>query len=128
TVGRGTVVVARIWRDGAPQASGVSAGGVCGMMEGETVSGDDFGIMDVDGRTRVVVADGLGHGHAAREASKAAIEVSRASASESIGHVLEAIHQRLRPTRGAAVALAEIDPGRRALCFAGLGNIAGSIV
>jgi anti-sigma regulatory factor (Ser/Thr protein kinase) len=128
TEGKGTVVVSRIWRDGGRDASAVSAGGVCGMMEGETVSGDDFGIMDVDGRTRIVVADGLGHGHGAREAAAEAIEAFRGGAAEPVGQVLESIHRRLRPTRGAAVALAEIDPGRRTLCYTGLGNIAGTIV
>jgi hypothetical protein len=34
----------------------------------------------------------------------------------------------MRSTRGAAVAIAEIDPQRRLLTFAGLGNIAGVLV
>jgi hypothetical protein len=42
--------------------------------------------------------------------------------------MLERIHHALRPTRGAAVALAEIDRAAQCVRFAGLGNIAGTIV
>jgi hypothetical protein len=37
------------------------------------------------------------------------------------------MHAGLRPTRGAAVAVAELVPSERAVRFAGLGNISGAI-
>jgi anti-sigma regulatory factor (Ser/Thr protein kinase) len=124
----GTVVVSRISGNGAVPDHKVPAAGICAMLEGESVSGDDFAIRDVGGRTRIVVADGLGHGPAAAEASAEAVRVFEARDGEQVGDVFEAMHGSLRPTRGAAVAIAEIDPDRRVLTYAGLGNIAGAIV
>jgi anti-sigma regulatory factor (Ser/Thr protein kinase) len=130
--GKGTVIAARIWRDAsAGTGSGnedVAAGGVCGMLEGESVSGDDFAVIDVDGHTRLVVADGLGHGPGAQEAAAEAIDVFQDCPRDPIAEVLDSMHRRLRPTRGAAVAIADIDPIGRVLTYAGLGNIAGNIV
>jgi len=126
--GQGTVVASRISSDGRRASSTVSAAGVCAMREGESVSGDDFAIRDVDGRTRIVVADGLGHGPGAQEASAEAVRVFEARDGDPVGDVLDAMHSCLRPTRGAAVAIAEIQPDGRVLTFAGLGNIGGVLV
>jgi len=54
--------------------------------------------------------------------------IKNVSAADPITSIVERMHEALRPTRGAAVGLAEIDPGRGRLAFAGVGNIAGSIV
>lgn len=126
--GEGTVVVARIWRGVAPTRTPVSAGGICAMMEGETVSGDDFAVRDVNGKTRIVVADGLGHGRGAEEAASEAISIFYEADADSPAGVLQRMHGGLRATRGAAVAIAEIDPGRRSLTYAGLGNISGLVL
>jgi anti-sigma regulatory factor (Ser/Thr protein kinase) len=125
--GKGTVVASRILRDAQARTPKVSVGGVCGMMEGESVSGDDFAIRDVDGRTRIVVADGLGHGSGAAEASAEAIRIFNTRDGDSVGELLDAMHRSLRPTRGAAVAIAELDPERRVLTYAGLGNVTGVV-
>jgi len=126
--GKGTIVVAHISSAAIAENEHVRTGGVCAMLEGETVSGDDFAIRDVDRRTRIVVADGLGHGPGAREASAEAVRVFAASDAYTVAETLEALHASLRSTRGAAVAIAEIDPERRMLTFAGLGNVAGVLV
>ena len=39
--------------------------------------------------------------------------------------VVEALHRALKPTRGAAVAVAAVDTVSRRIRFSGLGNIAG---
>src|SRR5262249_59045380 len=49
-------------------------------------------------------------------------------ATESPVQVLQHIHAALRPTRGAAVGVAEVDTAHRTVRFAGLGNIAGTII
>jgi len=41
--------------------------------------------------------------------------------------LLERVHLALRSTRGAAVAVARINPGTGKLIFAGVGNISGQI-
>ena len=98
--GAGTVIVSRIWRGAAPGAPKVDAAGVCAMMEGESVSGDDFAIRDVEGRTRIVVADGLGHGPGAAEASAEAVRIFSAGDADSLAELLDSMHRSLRATRG----------------------------
>jgi serine/threonine protein phosphatase PrpC len=80
------------------------------------------------GRSLVLVADGLGHGPEARVAATAACDAFAAARAEAPLEILERIHLALKPTRGAAVAVAEIDRGGGVLRFAGLGNIAATVV
>jgi hypothetical protein len=42
--------------------------------------------------------------------------------------VIETVHAALRSTRGAAVGVAAVDLRRRLVTFAGVGNVAGTIV
>jgi anti-sigma regulatory factor (Ser/Thr protein kinase) len=127
TRGTGTIVVARIWSDAPAQRSSAAVAGICSSKEGEQIAGDAFAVAEVDGRTRIIVADGLGHGPDANRAASEAVRVFR-KARGSLTETLETIHQALRPTRGAAVSLVEIDPGPRTVAYAGVGNIGAAIV
>ena len=62
-----------------------------------------------------------------REASDAAIGEFRRETNGDPGELLQAMHLALRPTRGAAVAIADIDLHSRVLRFAGAGNIAAVV-
>ena len=125
--GKGTAIVSRIWRDGPPSEPAVAVGAVCVAMPGERVSGDGCSVVDLGGRTRLLVADGLGHGAEAEVAASKAIAVFESDQRTNIGVLLDDIHRALRPTRGAAVSIAEIDPGRHSLQYVGIGNISGTI-
>ena len=59
----------------------------------------------------------------AREAIRAFQESPRHTAAQR----MEAVHARLRSTRGAAAALATIDTEASVLRFIGVGNIAGTV-
>jgi len=126
--GRGTIVVSRIWREQRPERPAVDIGGVCAAKEGEDVGGDAYAIAETNGRIRIVVADGLGHGVDAGKASAEAVRIFLREGTRPVGDVLSAMHDALRATRGAAVAIADIDHQARTLDYAGLGNIAGVIV
>jgi hypothetical protein len=123
----GTVVLARMWP--APPARGaVSVSGVCVPHPGEEVAGDDWGALDLAAGCRIMVADGLGHGPLAREAAQTALSAFRtAAASEAPARVLEECHAGLRATRGAAVALADVDAGAGVVRYAGVGNVTGAM-
>lgn len=98
-------------------------------IKGEDVCGDTGAQLDLgQGRVRVLLADGLGHGPCAADASQAAIAVFKAEPQLHLIPLLEKIHDALRATRGAAVAVAEVDLARAKLTYAGVGNIAGYIV
>ena len=81
-------------------------------------------------RCLLLVADGLGHGPDAATAANEAVRVLDSNPSLEPARLLEFVHLALRPTRGAAVAVAEIisTSAGRQVKFAGIGNIAGSVV
>ena len=123
----GTAIVSRIWRGEPPGAPTVAVGALCATMLGERVPGDACSVVDLSGRTRVLLADGLGHGPEAEVAAAKAVAVFEEDHRTTIGELLDDIHRALRPTRGAAVAIAEIDPDRRTLQYVGIGNISATI-
>jgi hypothetical protein len=78
----------------------------------------------------VMVADGLGHGPYAAEASQAAVEVFNKSVTRAAtaGQLISYIHSALKNTRGAVVAVAEALLESRTVHYAGVGNISGLII
>ena len=129
TPGRGTVLYARIRATGAPApASALDVGVVCLPAPGESVCGDAWSVDLERGGVTVFVVDGLGHGPAAATAADTALaEYRRAGPGRPPAEILQRMHDALRSTRGAAVALARYDRASRAIRFAGVGNIAGSV-
>jgi len=95
---------------------------------GEQVCGDSWAVVELPGRTLAVVADGLGHGPFAAEASLAAVRLFQDNTRLRPAEILEAIHRGLGSTRGAAVAVAEVAEAAQEVRFAGLGNIAGVVL
>jgi anti-sigma regulatory factor (Ser/Thr protein kinase) len=127
--GMGLALLSTVWpKEPAAEVSGVIAGGINVPYPGEDVSGDAWLVRADRDRLLALVCDGLGHGPLAASASAAASEIFRRNATGSPAFVLERIHEALRSTRGAAVAVAEIDRARGLVRFAGIGNIAGTIL
>ena len=127
--GAGTVVVLRVWKGGPPRNTGrMVLGSVCLPVTGETASGDAWASLSSANRTLILVVDGLGHGASAAEAANLAVTLFRANAARTAAEILALLHLGLRPTRGAAVAIAEIDTARGALDYAAAGNIAGRLL
>jgi hypothetical protein len=75
----------------------------------------------------VMVVDGLGHGPGAAGAADAAVDSFRHNRARAPVDQLQAMHAALRPTRGAAGAVAELSVAKGIVAFAGIGNIAASI-
>ncbi|CAL9360579.1 hypothetical protein SUDANB176_00666 [Streptomyces sp. enrichment culture] len=127
--GRGTVAVARVGaadasHDGeAPGAPGVRAGGVNVPFAGAGFSGDAWAWVRSGDRLTLMLADGLGHGGEAARASTAAAEALRRRPGLSPAEALAEIHGALAGTRGAAVAVAQLDRWAGRLRFAGIGNV-----
>jgi hypothetical protein len=91
------------------------------------VCGDSWALQLGRGRLVVLVVDGLGHGLDAATAARAAVEVVQAKAHLDAGNLMDAVHGALRPTRGAAAALAMLQPESELCTFCGVGNISASI-
>jgi hypothetical protein len=129
SAGAGTVVYAGFWPERAPWlSSGLAVGAVCVPIDGEFECGDAWAFHGGPERSVVMVVDGLGHGPMAREAAAAAVETFHARVQRGPADLLADVHDSLRHTRGAAVAIAEILPGRGLLRFVGVGNIGGALV
>jgi len=126
----GTACLAQLWASPLPTSqpdSNLESGVVCLPKTGEEISGDAWAIDQDSGRSLVLVADGLGHGPQAALASREAVRIFRANLGRSPKEIVEAAHAALRSTRGAALAIAEIDVERLTVRFAGVGNISGTI-
>lgn len=130
--GLGATILSRIEARPHPAPSGPAPlprfGGVAVPMRGEQECGDAFSARQRNGGWTVVVADGLGHGLHAAEASSEAVRLFLAGERNEPGEILAAIHAGLRHTRGGAVSVARYDPDRGVLIFAGVGNVAGAVV
>jgi anti-sigma regulatory factor (Ser/Thr protein kinase) len=124
----GTAILSRLWRDPAPSQSEV-VGVVCLPKPGEDACGDAWRVVD-DGvnRTVFLVADGLGHGVQAADASRQAVKVFAENVRHSTAQIVELLHAALRSTRGAALAVAEVRRAERQVHFTGIGNISASLI
>ncbi len=135
--GRGTALVAHVGAppgDDAESRAAVEAarhgsiGAVCVPLRGEVACGDDWVVEVVDGRTVIMLVDGLGHGPEAAMAARAAIALFRGVAGKAPDIMLGALHAALHHTRGAALSITVLDHGRNTLRFCGVGNVDGRIV
>lgn len=127
--GKGTVLMMALWQRGAERAPrALHCGVVCLPMRGEDVAGDSWALASDATSATVLVADGLGHGPQAAEASELACTVAMDGAQQGAAMILEDTHAALRATRGAAVAAVRIDMLREELLFAGIGNISAHLL
>lgn len=146
--GRGTVALARIGGAGASRGGrdaaggrtgsgaagadvadavdtplGVRVGGVNVPFRGAEQSGDAWTCVRAGDLLTLMLADGLGHGPEAALASTAAVEEVRCSGHLPPAELLRRLDEALRGTRGAAVAVAQLDPRAGRLRFCGVGNV-----
>ena len=127
--GQGTAVLARLWpRRPARERRGLVVGAVAAAHAGEAVSGDAWAMEQTAGRTVLLLVDGLGHGVAAAEAAGEAVRLFRAHAGDTPRAIVQALHDGMRGTRGAAVAVTEICPELGLVRFCGVGNISAVIL
>jgi anti-sigma regulatory factor (Ser/Thr protein kinase) len=126
---RGTALVARILIDDRHlvPTPGLAVGTAGAAVAGEEVSGDGWAVERDGRRTIFLVVDGLGHGLTAAEAAREAIRLFRANAKHSPCAIVQALHDGLRSTRGAAVAVTEIRADSGIVKFSGIGNIVACI-
>jgi anti-sigma regulatory factor (Ser/Thr protein kinase) len=126
--GCGTALLARIAnsREASPYPFEVGARSTPKL--GQDICGDAFGIRHVGNGLWITLLDGLGHGPLAAEASNRAISIfQQASVSDKPADVLRAVHQGIKTTRGAVMAVAMFEADKALMSFAGVGNIVGIV-
>jgi anti-sigma regulatory factor (Ser/Thr protein kinase) len=130
--GRGTAILSRVFASPVPArpesgAPAMEAGAICLPVRGEEESGDAWTFLPLAASSRLLVADGLGHGQSAAIASATAVETLHAHPSLALVPLFQRLHEALRPTRGAVAAVADVLPGTGLLRYAGVGNISASV-
>jgi anti-sigma regulatory factor (Ser/Thr protein kinase) len=128
--GVGAALMARFWTQPLPKPRpplGLELGVVCLPKRGESANGDGWMAQRVADRNLLLVVDGLGHGPGAAAATHEAVQLFQSTSARALPALMEEMHQKLRGTRGAALALAEIVGGA-GVNFVGVGNIAGAVL
>jgi len=127
--GLGTALLVRIAADGKSPRDPLPACGYINIaVRGEEICGDDCAVVTTENGLTLIVADGLGHGPEAAVAANEAVRLFRGQSSRPIAELLESLHNGLKATRGAAIAIARLDDRNPRVQYGGIGNIAGVIV
>jgi anti-sigma regulatory factor (Ser/Thr protein kinase) len=131
--GVGTAVMSRVVPGGALRSGAMphgtaprlEVGAVCVPFKGEDQCGDAWAVHQDASRAVFMLVDGLGHGSIAATAATAALRVFDANHDRSAIDIVLRAHLALRSTRGAVMAVAEIDLDEGTVSYAGVGNISG---
>ena len=127
----GTAVLASIWSGQLPEPPdnmNLKIGGISLYKPGEEICGDAWAVDQAKTRSLILVADGLGHGTDAAEPANEAVKIFLKSRRLFPAEIISAIHDGIKHTRGASVAVAEVDADHEVIRFAGVGNISGAIL
>jgi len=95
---------------------------------GETESGDQGTLIRNQDGILLVLADGLGHGIKAAEASRKTVEIVQSNHRLPLQDLVLLIDDTLKKTRGAAVSLARLKANTQMVEWVGVGNVSGSLI
>lgn len=126
TPGKGTVVLSRIRTGAAPVDSPFVVGATSLPAPHEDVCGDAWRVAERGRDLALLVADGLGHGALADEAARRAVTAFEQDPFDEDQSFFDRAHRTLGGSRGAAAARAVVTGAD--LRYAGIGNIAGSLI
>jgi phosphoserine phosphatase RsbX len=96
-------------------------------LNGHERCGDAFAWWCDDHLWTICLVDGLGHGSQAALAAEAALAHAEANRSLPPGPLIEAIDSGIDWSRGAAIAVIQVDAVRRTLCYFGVGNVRAAL-
>jgi len=122
--GHGTALAARFHPERAPAAARWA--GLVRPITGETECGDAYGAIQAGGTVTAVLCDGLGHGPLAAAAAAEGVAAVLDEPAGEPAALLGRAHRRMAGTRGGAVGIVQVGEG--VARFAGLGNVAASIL
>jgi len=126
--GRGTAIVVRFLTHKPKPAPTTQVGAAVAPYPGETACGDRWTLGYAQAGRTLLIADGSGHGIEAARAAGLAVRIFHDRIDDSCERLVEQMHHVLRPTRGAAIAVARIDTVARTVRYVGVGNISGVLV
>lgn len=116
-------------RGGAFEPLVLDAGYAVEALAGEAVSGDVARVNHLaDGRLRIMLADGLGHGPAAADAANLCVAALGEDSDAALPDAFRAAHRALGGSRGAVAAAATVDGAARTLHVGVLGDVSVRLV
>ncbi|WP_078382387.1 PP2C family serine/threonine-protein phosphatase [Sutcliffiella halmapala] len=85
--------------------------------------GDSYYVNATDEYFICVVADGLGSGEFAHDASQAVISAAKVSEKEDVSVIMKACNEAMKNKRGAAVSVLKVDYDNQEVVYSCVGNI-----
>lgn len=125
--GKGLAVLSRMW-EGVRPLREFTIGAIAVPFADEEVCGDSWLAEEIPSGMTLFLADGLGHGAKAAEASLAALDMAREAKTLSPAEILRRVQGGTVHTRGSVGFLSQIDACQGEVMYAGLGNIDARIV
>lgn len=127
--GLGTAVLAHLWPDSRqPLAQRLEIGALVIPKPGETQCGDAWCYTERVEGVLVLGVDGLGHGLGASQAANEACRVFETEKHRPAIRIMQSLHEALRPTRGAAATLIEVDWDAGRATSVAVGNVQAALV
>ncbi|HEX7671718.1 MAG TPA: SpoIIE family protein phosphatase, partial [Polyangiaceae bacterium] len=96
-------------------------------IRGERSSGDHAAFVRLEDALLLAVADGLGHGQPAREASFGAIRCAVERPDRALDETLALCHEALQRTRGAVMSLTRLEEPSGEVALAAVGNVSTNV-
>jgi anti-sigma regulatory factor (Ser/Thr protein kinase) len=127
----GTAVLVSLWSGQLPEPPdnmNLKIGGISLYKPGEEICGDAWAMDQAETRSLILVVDGLGCGIDAAESANEAVRIFQKNRNLTPAKMISTIHDGIKHTRGAAVAVAEVNADHEFIRFAGVGNISGAIL
>jgi len=125
--GLGSAIMARVLLR-QHSTNRMAIGAVLAPYPGEKACGDHWSYVVAKAGPTLLLVDGSGHGVEAARAAETAVRSFIDHAERPCEAIVDAIHRALAPTRGAAVAVARIDPVAKLVRLVGVGNISALLV
>ncbi len=127
--GQGTAVLAQLWPDSREPPPGLTeVGALVVPKPGEAVCGDSWCYHERIEGALIIGIDGLGHGLGAEQAASEACRVFEREKHRPALRLIQTLHDALRPTRGAAITVLEIDWDAGRVTSVGVGNVAAAMI
>ena len=125
-IGWGTIVLSRVYSEPLKQIAKkhVILHPIVVFKPGEKTSGDGFVSKTTERYTKIMLADGLGHGPEANLAVNEAAAAFKVFPDTSPTETLRFIHSAIKKTRGAVITIVHCDHVKKSWTVAGVGNIA----
>ncbi|WP_205748158.1 ATP-binding SpoIIE family protein phosphatase [Dyadobacter luticola] len=123
--GWGTILLTRLFDNNHVQEKTARLGifPIVIPKPGETYCGDGYGWKANPNFIKVMLADGLGHGSLAHDASQKAIHAFQKSVYNTPHQILMDVHQQVKSTRGLVATVAVYDLLKKTWQICGVGNI-----